>query len=118
MPALDTLKFAEYLRKSGVPTAQADAIADGFNKQVEDHVLTEFATKQDLATSLEKLEARLNATIAKDLAAVKNDLHREITTVRTDLTKEITTLEMRMTTKLFASQIGIAGLIVALMKFV
>ena len=96
MPALDTLQFAEYLRKNGVPTAQADAIADGFNKQVEEHVLTHFATKQDLTSALDKLEARL---------VVSN-------------TKEITSLEMRMTTKLFASQIGIAGLIVALMKFI
>ncbi|MEL7491694.1 MAG: hypothetical protein AAGJ73_13330 [Pseudomonadota bacterium] len=103
MPALDTLQFAEYLRKNGVPTAQADAIADGFNKQLEEHVLTHIATKQDLASALDKLEARLINRLTEQSASSS---------------KEIANLEMRMTTKLFASQIGIAGLIVALMKFI
>jgi hypothetical protein len=77
MPAdvIDTLEIAHELRGSGLPEAQADAIARQFKRRYQ-------ADRDALVT-----REYLDAVLAKQSAELRAELRTEIASVRTDIAK-------------------------------
>lgn len=65
----DTLKYAEALKRAGVPEAQAEAQAEALVDALRQGG-QDLATKADLKTGLVELEARIQAMLNRHLLAV------------------------------------------------
>ncbi len=69
----DTLAYANKLKRSGVPSEQAEVHAEALLEVFEDRI----ATKQDLKTETEKLH--------NEIAALRNEMNVRFTEVKVEM---------------------------------
>jgi hypothetical protein len=104
--AFDTLKFVERLEAGGFTHTQAKAAAEAFAE----------ATGQELATKrdLKEVESRLEAKIDK----VEASLQARIKEVEAKIETSAANLKVDILRWLVVTQIGLAGFMFAVIKFV
>ncbi len=123
MVAFDTLAYSKRLQEAGVPSAQAEAHAIAQADFLTHYLLSEVATKTDLAevkTELKTDIAEVKAEIAEvkaelktEIAELKTELKTEIAGIKTDMAEMETRLTMRM---LF--MVGILATLMTVFKFI
>ncbi len=130
MVAFDTLAYSKRLQEAGVPSAQAEAHAIAQADFLTHYLLSEVATKTDLAevkTELKTDIAEVKAEIAEvkteiaevkaelktEIAELKAELKTEIAGIKTDMAEMETRLTMRM---LF--MVGILATLMTVFKFI
>lgn len=143
----DTLKLSRTLRDKGhFSPEQADALAEALTEASQENLATK-ADIAGLKTEMKGDTAGLKTELKGDIAAVRAELKSDIADLRTqlkgdieklrvelkddiaklrtevkgdigELRTEIRTLEYRMTIKLGAMNVGLAGLLFAILKLV
>ncbi|BBE08788.1 Hypothetical phage protein [Mycoavidus cysteinexigens] len=109
MAIFDTLKFSKRLKEAGVPSAQADAEAEGLS-EIFTVNLQKLVTKEDLQLAKKELQHQIIDVskelrheindLGKDLGHEINDLSKDLRHEIKDVRKDITNLEQRFDTKL------------------
>ena len=110
--AFDTHKFIKDLSSAGMNIEQAEVLADHYTNLLTDRI----ATKEDVAL------------LRKDMAHLKQDLEVKIVSGEERLEGKMVSLEERLEgkiessskdllIKMLVSQIGIAGLIIAILSY-
>ena len=92
MVAFDTLTYSKRLQEAGVPSAQAEAHAIAQADFLTHYLLSEVATKTDLAEVKAELKtdiAEVKTELKTDIAEVKAELKAEIAEIKADLKTEI-----------------------------
>jgi len=87
--AFDTLKFANILKKSGMPDRQAEAVAYAFSAA---HEAADLATKTDLHDMETRIDAKINS--------VEQHLDAKINSVEQRLDAKMDSLEQRLNAKI------------------
>ena len=105
MVAFDTLAYSKRLQEAGVPSAQAEAHAIAQADFLTHYLLSEVATKTDLA--------EVKAELKTEIAELKTELKTEIAGIKTDMAEMETRLTMRM---LF--MVGILATLMTVFKFI
>ena len=116
MVAFDTLTYSKRLQEAGVPSAQAEAHAIAQADFLTHYLLSEVATKTDLAevkTELKTEIAEVKAELKTEIAELKTELKTEIAGIKTDMAEMETRLTMRM---LF--MVGILATLMTVFKFI
>ncbi len=94
MVAFDTLKLSRRLREAGMPTEQAEAVAEAEAEAFGDFVQSHLATKNDVG-----------------------ELRLEIAEWRAELKQDVATLRTEMYRALLVQTLAIAGLVIGILKF-
>lgn len=101
--ALDTYEVVKELRAAGFDEAQAAALTSAMRRS-QSHHETEIATKADLTTELQAVEARLKA----DLAVVEAKLHADIARLEAKTTEARADLQRWITQLVVVQSVGLA----------
>ena len=102
MVAFDTLTYSKRLQEAGVPSAQAEAHAIAQADFLTHYLLSEVATKTDLA--------EVKAELKTDIAEVKAELKTEIAEIKADLKTEIAEVKAELKTDIAELKTEIAGI--------
>ncbi len=112
MVAFDTLAYSKRLQEAGVPSAQAEAHAIAQADFLTHYLLSEVATKTDLAEVKTELKTDI-AEVKTEIAELKTELKTDIAGIKTDMAEMETRLTMRM---LF--MVGILATLMTVFKFI
>ncbi len=86
MVAFDTLKLARRLREAGMPPEQAEAVADAEAEALGEFVLSNLATKADIAEVKGEI-ADLRGELKGEIADLRGELKGEIADLRGEIAK-------------------------------
>ena len=113
MVAFDTLTYSKRLQEAGVPSAQAEAHAIAQADFLTHYLLSEVATKTDLAEVKAELKtdiAEVKAELKTEIAEVKAELKAEIAEIKADLKTEIAEVKAELKTDIAELKTEIAGI--------
>ena len=102
--SVDTLTLAQRLRAAELPANQAEAIAAAIGAAV----LEGAATKDDVAAAKAELKADI-AGVRSDVDQVRSGLELKVEQLRTEIE--------RARNQLFVGMLGLAGVIIAAVRF-
>jgi len=106
MISFDALKLARRLREAGMPSEQAEAVAEAEAEALSEFIQSHLATKQDIADLKQEIsdcrgELRLEITavrneLKEDIANCRSELKLEIAAVRNELKQDIAAVRIEM----------------------
>ncbi len=103
IPAFDTLKLARRLEEAGMPRRQAEAVAEAEAEALGEFVLSNLATKGDIAEvkqEIADLRGELHQSIAEldgKITNLRSELHQNIADLRGELHQNIAELDGKIT---------------------
>lgn len=106
--AIDTLRYARRLKDAGVPTEQAEAMADAIGSEL----VVQLVTKTDLEVAIAGLEARIGDRIGKveiSLATMRTDVDAAIAALDARIGDRIGKVESSLATQRTEFDVLIAG---------
>ncbi len=124
MIAFDTLKLARKLRDAGMPTEQAEAVAEAEAEAFGEFVHAYLATKDDISDARTETKAEF-AKVRQEIADLRAELKQDIADLRTEtqagfaqVRQEIAGLRSELYRALLMQTFAIAGIVFALLKLV
>ncbi len=84
MISFDALKLAKRLREAGMPSEQAEAVAEAEAEALGEFIQSHLATKQDIADLKQEI-ADCRSELKQEIAACRNELKQEIADVRLEI---------------------------------
>jgi len=118
--AFDTLAFSKRLQAAGIPPEQAEAQASAQAEFLNQHVLSQMATKDDLRREIEGLRKDTNAAIeglCKDTNAAIESLRKDMDIQLSQMKAQLSQMENRQTLRMFA-MVGSLVAFITLIEFV
>ena len=126
MVAFDTLTYSKRLQEAGVPSAQAEAHAIAQADFLTHYLLSEVATKTDLAevkAEIAEIKADLKTEIAEvktEIAEIKAELKTDIAELKTEIAgikTDMAEMETRLTMRMLF-MVGILATLMTVFKFI
>ena len=85
MISFDALKLARRLREAGMPSEQAEAVAEAEAEALGEFVQSHLATNRDIAELKQEI-GDCNSELKLEITAARGDLKQDIASVRQEIT--------------------------------
>ena len=95
MISFDTLKLARRLREAGMPSEQAEAVAEAEAEALGEFVQSHLATKSDVADLKQEI-TDCRSELKQEIADCRSELKQEITDCRNELKQEIADVRLEI----------------------